>query len=125
MRSFLGFLIIVAFQLAGVGLARLGAPLPGAVLGLLLFTFALAIELVKVEWVERAANLLVRHMILLFIPLLAGVPTLSDEFRREGIALLASMIVSLLAVLLTTGGMAHFMLRDTAQISGGGSEGGL
>ena len=46
-----GFLIIVGFELLGMGLHRLGIPLPGGVLGLLLFATALATGLVKVEWV--------------------------------------------------------------------------
>jgi len=110
----LGFLILVGFQFLGIGLHRLGVPLPGTILGLLLFTFALATELVKVEWVEQMATFLVRHMMLLFIPLMAGLPGMSAELRRDGIALLASTIVSLLAVLLITGGLAHFLLRDAA-----------
>ena len=108
----LGFLIIVGFELLGMGLHRLGAPLPGGVIGLLLFTFALASEVVKLEWVERTATLLVRHMTLLFIPMMVALPQMSAELRAEGVALLASTVVSLLAVLLTTGGLAHFMLRD-------------
>ena len=110
----LGFLILVCFQLLGIGLHKLGVPLPGTVLGLLLFTFALATGLVKVEWVEQTATFLVRHMMLLFIPLMAGLPGMSAELRRDGVALLASTIVSLLAVLLATGGLAHFLLRDAA-----------
>ena len=107
-----GFVVLVAFQLLGKGLERLGAPLPGAVLGLLLFTFALAVGLVPVALVERSAGFVVRHMTLLFIPLMAGLPGMSAEFRRDGLALAASTVVSLLAVLLTTGGLAHVLLRD-------------
>ena len=86
--------------------------MPGSVLGLLLFALALATEAVEVEWVERAATLLVRHMTLLFIPLMAGLPQMSAKLRRDGVALLASMVVSLLVVLLATGGLAHLLLRD-------------
>jgi holin-like protein len=103
-----GFLIIVGFELLGMGLHRLGIPLPGGVLGLL----PLATGLVKVEWVERTAAFLLRHMLLLFIPVMAGLTQMSAELRHDGVALLASLVVSLLAVLLTTGGLAHFLLRD-------------
>jgi len=96
----------------GIGLHRLGVPLPGGVLGLLLFTAALAMEIVKLKWVERTAEFMVRHMLLLFIPLVAGLTQMSAELRRDGVALLASICVSLLAVLLTTGGLAHFLMRD-------------
>ncbi len=111
MKHLLGFAIIIVFQLLGFGLHRLGVPLPGGVLGLLLFTTALAIGIVKLEWVERTADFLVQHMLLLFIPLMAGLTQMSAELRRDGVALLASVVVSLLAVLLTTGGLAHFLLR--------------
>jgi holin-like protein len=111
-ESVIGFLIIVSFQLLGMGLHKLGVPLPGGVLGLILFTTALATGLIKLKWVERTATFLVRHMLLLFIPVMAGLPQMSAELRHDGVALLASLIVSLLAVLLTTGGLAHLLLRD-------------
>ena len=112
---FFGFLILIAFQLLGIGLNRLGVPLPGAILGLLLFTLALATELIPLKWVERASSFLVRHMLLLFVPMLATLPSMSAELRRDGLALLVSTVVSLLAVLFTTGGLAHFLLRDDAR----------
>jgi holin-like protein len=108
----IGFLIIVGFQLLGMALHRLGVPLPAGVIGLLLFTLALATETIKLKWVEDTANFLVRHMLLLFIPVMAGLTQMSAELRRDGVALLASVIVSLIAVLLTTGGLAHILLRD-------------
>jgi holin-like protein len=106
----LGFAILVGFELLGVELHKLGFPLPGGVLGLLLFTAALATGLVKVNWVERTANFMVRHMLLLFIPVMAGLTQMSAELRTDGVALTASLVVSLLAVLLATGGMAHLLL---------------
>jgi holin-like protein len=112
LQKSLGFAILVAFQLAGIELHRLGVPLPAGVLGLLLFTAALSTQLVRVEWVERSAEFMVRHMLLLFIPLMAGLTQMSGELRRDGVALMASLVVSLLSVLLTTGGLAHLLLRD-------------
>lgn len=107
----LGFLTIAAFQLLGIALHEAGVPLPGSVLGLLLLTLALRIGLVKVEWVERAAAFLVRHMMLLFIPLMVSLTQISSDLRRDGVALLVSLAASLLAVILTTGGLAKVLLR--------------
>lgn len=112
----LGFVIIVGFQLLGMALQKLGVPLPGSVLGLLLLTFALRISLVKVEWVERTAAFLVRNMMLLFIPVMASLTQMSAELRRDGVALFASLVLSLLAVILTTGGLARFLLRDPKSV---------
>lgn len=111
-NSILGFLLLIGFELLGLGLHKIGVPLPGAVLGLLLLMLALSIGLVQLQWVEQSANFLVRHMTLLFIPLMAGLPQVSAELRGNALALAASVVVSLLAVLLTTGGLAHFLLRD-------------
>jgi holin-like protein len=114
LKTMLGLLILVAFQLAGVGLHRLGVPLPSGVLGLLLFTAALATGAVKLKWVEGTADFLVRHMLLLFIPLMVGLTQVFGLLRHDWLALIASLVVSLLAVLFTAGGMAHFLLRDDA-----------
>ena len=113
-NQIVGFLIIVGFVLLGMALHRIGAPLPGGVIGLLLFTFALATGVVRLHWVEKTATFLVRHMTLLFIPMMVGLPQMSKELRAEGVALLASSVISLFAVLLTTGGLAHMFLGRTA-----------
>jgi putative effector of murein hydrolase LrgA (UPF0299 family) len=55
-------------------------------------------------------------MTLLFVPMMAALPGMSAELRRDGVALMASMVISLLAVLLTTGGLAHFLLRDASMV---------
>jgi holin-like protein len=122
-QQLLGCAILVGFELLGAGLHRLGAPLPGAVLGLLLFVLALALGLVRLVWVERAATLAVRHMTLLFVPIMAALPGLSPELRRNAAALAASTVISLLAVLLTTGGLAHWLLRETPPASPGDEAG--
>ena len=50
--------------------------------------------------------------LLLFVPLLAGLMVMGDVLRHDALPLIASMVVSLVAVLLTTGGLAHFLLGD-------------
>lgn len=105
-----GFLILVGFQCAGMGLHKLGVPLPAGVIGLLLFFGALAAGVVRLEWVERTSEFLIRHMLLLFIPLLAALTQMGAELRRDGLALMASVVVSLVAVLLTTGGLGELLL---------------
>jgi holin-like protein len=105
-----GFLILVGCQLAGAGIHRLGVPLPSGVLGLLLLFGGLAVGWIRLDWVERAAEFMVRHMLLLFIPLLAGLTQMKDELRRDGLALVASVVVSLMAVLLTTGALGERLL---------------
>ena len=107
-----GFAVIVAFGLLGTLLHSLGIPIPGGVLGLLLFFLALSAGLVKLEWVEQAASLLLRHMVLLFVPLTVGLMEMGQVLQRQALAIIASLLVSWLAVLLTTGLLGRWLLPD-------------
>jgi holin-like protein len=119
-----GLLILVGFHGVGVGLHRVGVPLPAGVLGLLLFLAALMTGVVKLQWVEETADLMVRHMLLLFVPLLAGLTVMGDVLRHDALALIASVVVSLVAVLLTTGGLAHLLMGDAVDVvTGDGAPG--
>lgn len=105
-----GMAIIVAFFLLGSWLHRVGVPIPGGVLGLLLFYFSFLLGFIKLSWMERAASLLLRHMVLLFVPLTVGLIGFGPTLRAQGRAILASLFISFLAVLLTTGLLGRWLL---------------
>jgi holin-like protein len=119
---FRGFGILVGFFLLGILMQRLGVPIPGGVLGLILFYLAMSLGLVKVEWVERAAGLLLRHMVLLFVPVTVGLIELGPVLSKQALPIIASLLVSLVAVLLTTGLLGKWLLPEdpaaSAPISG-------
>lgn len=106
-----GLGIIAAIFLIGGWLHAHGVPIPGGVLGLLLFYGALLVGTLKLRWVERGAGLLLRHMVLLFVPLTVGLMDLGPVLSRQAVAILASLIISFIAVLLTTGLLAHWLLQ--------------
>lgn len=105
-----GIVVVVALFLFGSWLHRIGVPIPGGVLGLLLFYFALLSGILKLQWVESASNFLLRHMVLLFVPLTVGLMDLGPLLSRQAAAILVSLVVSFLAVLLTGGLLAHRLL---------------
>ena|ERR1035441_602873 len=105
-----GFAILVGIFFAGDGLHRLGVPVPGGVLGMLLFYAALLTGIVKLPWVERAAGFLLRHMLLLFVPLTVGLMDMGSILSRQSVPIIASLLVSFLAVLLTTGLLGQWLL---------------
>jgi holin-like protein len=110
-----GLIIIVALFLIGGWLHNHGVPIPGGVLGLLLFYGAMLTGALKLRWVERAAGLLLRHMVLLFVPLTVGLMDLGGILSQQAIAILASLLVSFLAVLLTTGLLARWLLHPAPE----------
>jgi holin-like protein len=113
-----GIVILVGFDLAGVGVHRLGVPLPSGVLGLLLLFAALSAGLVKLSWVERAAGFLLRHMVLLFVPLTVGLIEMGPLLSRQAVAIGASLVVSFVAVLLTTGLLGRWLLPEAPILPG-------
>lgn len=106
-----GLAIIVAIFLIGGWLHRIGVPIPGGVLGLLLFYSAMLTGALKLSWVERAAGLLLRHMVLLFVPLTVGLMEMGPVLSKQAVAIVASLVLSFLAVLLTTGLLARWLLK--------------
>jgi len=62
-------LIMIGFLLLGYGAANtFHIPLPGSVLGLILLFLLLITGVVKLSWIEKAANFQLKHLPLLFIP---------------------------------------------------------
>jgi holin-like protein len=101
-ETMLGFAILLGFNLIGVWLQMsLHIPLPGNVIGLILFTGALFAKLIKLEWVETTASWLTGHMI--FTPFVVGTmvffPLIGSNWLSIGIGLAGSSM----AVLLVTG----------------------
>jgi holin-like protein len=107
--------VLTVFFLLGTLLHKGGAPIPGGVLGLILFYLALQIGLIKLKWVERAAGLLLRHMVLLFVPLTVGLMEMGPLLSKQALAITASLLVSVAAVLLTTGLLGRWLLPAVAE----------
>jgi holin-like protein len=107
MRFFLAFAILLAFNILGV-LAQnvLHIPLPGNVIGLLLLLTALSLGLIKLHHVEPAANLLLKHMMLFFAPIIVGTLALTHLIANNWLPLLATLIISTLITLIATATVA-------------------
>jgi holin-like protein len=100
----LGLGILLALGALGDWLVRLtGATVPGSVVGMLLLTVLLETRLLPVAWVRPAADFLVRHLALLYVP--AGVALLAywSAVRGELLAVALAALASLVAVLVVVG----------------------
>src|SRR4051812_26303962 len=106
-----GFAILLGFNLLGLLLQRLGVPLPGNVIGLVLFVASLFTGLVKLRWVEPAADLLLRNMLLFFAPVIVGAIAFAPAMRAEWPAVVLGIVGSTLVAMLVTGWLATAMVR--------------
>lgn len=108
-----GLFVIIGCQFLGVGIAEFtGLPLPGTVIGMLLF-FA------YLQWrrpkdgssVVRAADGLLANMQLFFIPPGAGIIAHVAVLRSEWVPAVGGFLISWLAALVVTAGTAALLLR--------------
>jgi holin-like protein len=89
-----GLAILLLAQSAGEALARVaGAPLPGPVLGLLLLLAALAWPPLRAP-VEAAAEALLAHLSLLFVPVGVGVLVHLELIATYGLRMLVVVVLA-------------------------------
>ena len=94
MLSLRGLAYLLLFQCLGELLARgLQAPLPGPVLGLLALLLALKLPAIRLP-VAAAADLLLAHLSLLFVPVGVGVMTHLALVSQYGLRMLLVITVS-------------------------------
>lgn len=74
----------------------LNLAIPGFLLGMLLMLALLAAGIVKLQWIEEGASLLLRHLSFFFIPIAVGLMAFGPLFREHGLALLATVAISAL-----------------------------
>ena len=95
--------IIILFQLSGALFQQyLNLPVPGAVIGMIMFFVYLCVTGGKNEQLMTTGSQLLKHLPLLFIPAGVGILAYTEELKVHGIAILASLIIgSLVAFVLT------------------------
>jgi holin-like protein len=79
------------------------APVPGSVVGMLILTVLLETGVVPIEAVRPAAELLVRHLALLYVPAGAAVIVYLGVVRQDLVAITGAGLASLVAALVVVG----------------------
>ncbi|AEC51317.1 hypothetical protein PNA2_0400 [Pyrococcus sp. NA2] len=106
-----GITIIFGFLFLGEIVEYLGVPVPGSVLGMIMLTLSLILGIVKLEWVEKEANFLVRNMSVMFIPPGVGIILYTDILKENAIPLTVALILSFLITLAVTAKTVEVLRR--------------
>lgn len=107
-----GFAVLLSCQLFGELLVRgLDWPVPGNVVGMAILLVALLFGLVQLQWVSEAAELLLTHMALLFVPAGVGVMLYFDLLAREWLPILVATFASTFVVMFVTGHVTQRLSR--------------
>jgi len=97
------FAILLLFQCLGEGIVfLLGLPVPGPVAGMVLLFISLLLWPALQTRIEAAANELLRHLSLLFVPAGVGIVATAGSGSGHWLAILASLVVSTLLTLALT-----------------------
>jgi len=105
--------VLLGFYFLGMMLQYWGVPLPGNVIGLILFTACLFLGVVRMEWVERTAQIMLRHMLLFFAPVIVGALAVREQLGVEWFSIAVGLVGSFLVVLLVTGWTAATLIGHT------------
>lgn len=111
-----GLALLVALNYLGDWLVRLAhAPVPGSVIGMLALTALIELRVVNVDWLRPSAELLVRHLALLYVPAGVAVMTYAAIVRNDLLAITVAALASLCAVLLVVGLVVQRFERGGAE----------
>jgi holin-like protein len=111
MQALRGLALLLLLQAAGEALTHaLGWPFPGPVLGLVLLLLALNLPAVRAP-AGAAAELLLGHLSLLFVPVGVGVVTQLPLLARYGLRLGLVIVVSTWAGMAVTALVLRALLR--------------
>ena len=117
--------VLFAFQLLGEFLVRVsGLPLPGALVGTLLLLVGLLFYKRLPKPLEDTAQVLLQNMMLLFIPVIAGVMLEFDHLRREWLPFVLACVAGAAITFTATALTFRFFLQRqrTLQSSNEGSD---
>jgi len=115
-----GLAFLLLLQAAGEGLTRtLALPFPGPVVGLVLLLLALHWAWIR-EPVAAAAELLLAHLSLLFVPVGVGVITHLQLISEHGVKLLAAIVLSTWIGMAVAALVLRYLLRHDAHRSSDG-----
>ncbi len=89
------FVTLLLFQLAGEVLAHgLALPIPGPVIGMLLLLIYLMMKQDATEKLAPAANGLLRHLSILYVPAGVGVMLHAERIADEWLPIAAALLIS-------------------------------
>ena len=109
------FAALLVFQFLGeVAVRSLNLPLPGPLAGMLLLFAALLLRGNVPVPLLSTSRLLLQHLMLLFVPAVAGVMLHFDRVAREWQPFLIACVVSTLVTLVVTALTLQWLLRRQA-----------
>lgn len=87
-----------------------GVRIPSSIIGMLLLTVALKLRAVRLMWVDRVSDFLVRNLGFFFVPAGVGLMRCLGLIKAEWLPIVVSAVVSTFVILAVTG-RVHKIVR--------------
>ena len=102
--------VLILYYLLGVAIVEVtGIIIPGSIIGLLLLWLSLYFKLIKVQYVQKGANLLLAFLTLFFIPSTVAIINYPELLTKAGAILMLAVILSTLFTIIVTGKVSQYI----------------
>ena len=119
MKYIMQFGVIIAFSLLGEVLnSIIPLPVPASVWGMVALFIMLCLKVVKLEFIENAADFLLSIMTVMFVPVGASLITSYSSIKSEIVGIFVIIIVSTLVCFLITGKVAQNIISKSQKEDG-------
>ncbi len=94
-----------------------GLPIPGTVFGMVLLFFLLLAGVVKLTYIQEAADFLLKHMLFFFIPIAVGLMDWGAVFYEDGLVLTLALVAGAVLPFFTVGILAQLLHKGAKKCS--------
>ncbi|HWR45482.1 CidA/LrgA family protein [Sporomusa sp.] len=98
-----GVILWVIFLLGNQITAVTGLPIPGTVFGMVLLFLLLLCGIIKLHYIQDAADFLLKHMLFFFVPVAVGLMDWGAVFYEHGVVLAAALLAGAVLPFFTVG----------------------
>lgn len=105
--------VLFAFLAAGeLIVSGTGIPVPSSIIGMLLLAAALKVKLVRVFWVDKISDFLVKNLGFFFVPAGVGLMRCLGIVKEQWLPIVGSAVISTFVIIAVTG-WVHQLVRRT------------
>ncbi len=105
--------VLFAFLAVGELVVYLtGIPIPSSIIGMLLLAAALKMRLVRLMWVDKVADFLVKNLGFFFVPAGVGLMRCLDLVSEQWLPIVGASVISTFLIIAVTG-WVHQAVRRT------------
>jgi len=120
MKLILGIAVIfICLFLGEILTLYIPFPLPANILGMILLFLALTAKIVKINYVNKAGELLLDNLILFFVPVAVGIIRYKELIKDEFISVIIIGVVGFLLLFLFAGKTVDFLVHNKGSENNG------